>query len=314
MNVRPAWYGLRPLQQRLHDLLCEGVRRTPPLEIGSGRLVIASLVSRRDFLMYLVAIKSFYARIGEGAICVINDGTLDSGLKRQLRDHIPKVTLLHIGDAPRLKVPKGGCWERLAWIAELSKNDYVIQLDSDTLTRRPLPEVCDSWRQETPFILAGDRSGARVLPRAEISRNAALLPGNHVQTVLERCLDSVHGLDPLYVRGSGGFFGVPRGALSFDRIEQWSAIMAGQLGRRWSEWGTEQASVNYLLANMGGLRVLEPPKYTNRWRDAPGEESAFIHFIGTNRFDGQFYALESRKMIRELRYPLFRPGTISVPA
>jgi hypothetical protein len=90
--------------------------------------------------------------------------------------------------------------------------------------------------------------------------------------------------------------------------------MAQEFGSRWNEWGTEQISVNYLLANLEGLQVLKAPKYTHRWREAPGADSAFIHFIGSHRFDGQFYALESRKTIRDLRRPLFIPGTLPARA
>ena len=35
-----------------------------------------SMVSHRDLVMYLVAIRSLYAQIGEGAITVIDDGSL----------------------------------------------------------------------------------------------------------------------------------------------------------------------------------------------------------------------------------------------
>ena len=274
-------------------------------------LVICSQVSNRDFLMYLVAVKSFYARIGEGRVCAIDDGSLTPDQRNELRRHIPDILLLHVRDAPALKAPRGGCWERLALVAELAKTNYVIQLDSDTLTRGHCTEVCEAWRAGRPFILAGDRGGARVIERLDASHNAARLGGNHIQTAVEQRLSSIPGLKPLYVRGSGAFFGIPPGKLSLAEIEEWSAIMAGEFGARWNEWGTEQVSVNYLLANLEGLRVLEAPKYTHRWREAPGEDSAFIHFIGSHRFDRQFYAFQSRKTIRTLQRPLFIPGALT---
>ena len=58
--------------------------------------------------------------------------------------------------------------------------------------------------------------------------------------------------------------------------------------------------------------ILPPPKYTHRWQQPPGEDSAFIHFIGTHRFEKQFYARQSRKAIKDLQRPIFRPGTVGV--
>jgi hypothetical protein len=77
--------------------------------------------------------------------------------------------------------------------------------------------------------------------------------------------------------------------------------MTGALGARWNEWGTEQMTVNYLVANLPGVNVLQPPKYTQHFGTPPGSESAFVHFIGSYRFDGMTYTRETRKLISELR-------------
>lgn len=301
--------GRRTVAQRVHNVLCAGILSTPPLEVLPSAVSICSMVSSRDFYMYLVAIKSFYAQLGQASVYAINDGSLTGDQKRLLREQVRGITLLHINDAPRKKVPKGGCWERLLYMIELSQSAYVIQLDSDTLTRRPLAEIIDAIFAQTSFILAGDRDGAKIITRDEASQQALML-GRHVQSAMEQKLAAIPGLKPNYVRGCAGFFGVPRGAMSFEEVESFSDCMDQVLGTRWNEWGTEQATVNYLVANLAGAAVLQPPKYSHRWKTPPGNETAFIHFIGTHRFEKHFYAQQSRKVIKALRQPLFKPGAL----
>jgi hypothetical protein len=257
--------------------------------------------------MYLVAIKSFYSHFGRGGIVAINDGSLTNRQVECLHRQIPGIALIHIEDIPRRNVPKGGCWERLLCMIGLAQTGYVIQLDSDTLTRRPVAEVLDACRQQRPFIMAGDRQGASITSRAQAAQAAASSGGRHIQVMMEQALPQIPGLGPNYVRGCAAFFGMPPGSLRFSDVEDFSERMQERLGARWREWGTEQATVNYFLANMADTLVLQPPKYTHRWKTPPGEDSAFVHFIGTHRFDGHFYALQSRRVIRDLRHPLFKP-------
>jgi hypothetical protein len=305
-------FSRRAFQQQVHDFLCAGISRTPPLAQRSGDTVILSMVTARDLVMYLGAVKSFYAQFGAGRVVVINDGTLAPEHLRQLRDNIKGIEILHIAEAPRRKVPRGGCWERLLWMAELAQGAYVIQLDADTLTRGPIPEVREAAARGVSFILSGDREGAHIVSREEISRAARLSSSRHVQIAIEQRLAGIEPLKPFYVRGSAGFFSLPKGALSLDAIEQWSETMERAIEGRWSEWGTEQATVNYLVANLDGTQVLQPPRYANRWRERPDEASAFIHFIGTNRFDGQYYARETRKTIRALQAPAAKTGDLAM--
>src|SRR5262249_7445213 len=156
----------------------------------------------------------------------------------------------------------GGTWERLTTIVELSRDSYVIQVDSDTLTRSPIPEIVDSYARGRPFILAGDRKGGALTSVEEASTIARADGSSHIQTAAESKLDTVAGIKPSYVRGCSGFFGVPKGALTLEDVEEFSSAMTGALGARWNEWGTEQMTVNYLVANLPGVNVLQPPKYT----------------------------------------------------
>lgn len=299
---------MRLLERHLHNLLCAGITRTDPVPVRPAPISICSLVCSRDFTMYLVAIKSFYSRFGMGKVVAINDGSLTERQIAVLKEQVPGIILQDMKDVPRRQVPRGGCWERLLAVIDLAQTDYVIQLDSDTLTRRPLAEVMDACLQKRPFIMAGDREGAQILSRQAAAAQAPA--GNHIQTQMEQRLADIPGLQPNYVRGCAAFFGIPPGQISFAAVEEFSQIMQRAFGARWQEWGTEQATVNYLLANLANTLVLQPPKYTHRWQRPPEDDSAFIHFIGTHRFDRQFYASQSRRVIRELRRPLFRPGVL----
>jgi hypothetical protein len=60
-------------------------------------------------------------------------------------------------------------------------------------------------------------------------------------------------------------------------------------------------TVNYLVANLPGVGVLQPPKYTQYFGKPIGGESSFVHFFGSYRFDGMAYTRETRQLISELR-------------
>ena len=55
---------------------CRYILKAPPLRITPGPLRIVSMVGRNDFIKYLIAIYSFYKRIGYGHVVVLDDGTL----------------------------------------------------------------------------------------------------------------------------------------------------------------------------------------------------------------------------------------------
>jgi hypothetical protein len=123
----------------------------------------------------------------------------------------------------------------------------------------------------------------------------------HIQTAAESKLDTIPRIKPFYVRGCSGFFGIPKGALTLEDVEEFSEAMTAALGARWNEWGTEQMTVNYLVANLPGVNVLQPPKYTQFFGKRLGIDSSFVHFIGMYRFDRLAYTRETRKLISELR-------------
>jgi len=70
---------------------------------------------------------------------------------------------------------------------------------------------------------------------------------------------------------------------------------------KWREWGSEQVTSNFLVANMPGSLVLPVGRYPF-W--APKRdlcETALIHFFGARRFSGGMYRRQARAIIDELR-------------
>ena len=98
---------------------CREVLGTRPLRIRPSNLRILSMVSHTDLIMYLVAVKSFYKRIGEGEIIIINDGSLTAADCEVLSDHLGSPKLIHITDVNTNGFPIGGCWERILTILDL---------------------------------------------------------------------------------------------------------------------------------------------------------------------------------------------------
>jgi hypothetical protein len=136
---------------------------------------------------------------------------------------------------------------------------------------------------------------------AMVSRDVAA--GNaHVQMISE---SNLHRLpcdrDIKYVRGSAGFAGFAKGSFSRSDVERFSLGMASLIGeKKWSEWGSEQVTSNFIVANSEKAQVLPFPEYCFH---APGtdiESATFVHFIGSHRFDGGRYARLARKVISQL--------------
>src|SRR5690349_17584622 len=119
-------YRIRKFQRSLHNMACRGIVDTPPIKVNSGPLPFSSTVSTADFVMYLAAMKSMYRQMREGRVVTIDDGSLTQEQRDLLRKHLDS-EVRHIKDAPKRRVPKGGTWERLTSIVELSRDSYVIQ-------------------------------------------------------------------------------------------------------------------------------------------------------------------------------------------
>lgn len=285
----------------LYRWRCREILETPPLVIKPAPLTFCSMVSHRDLLMYLVAIKSVYTKVGEGLISIINDGSLQSNDIAHLNHHLGSPNIIDISTIDRGTCPRGSLWERLLYILESTEQSYIIQVDSDIVARGQIDEVVKCYRDNRSFTL-GSWAGQDFTSLAEAAAHARTLDDSHIQVVAEQNFDRLRDIqEKRYVRGCAGFAGFARGSSLRRLAEDFSADMQQLLGERWSEWGSEQVTSNYVVANSKNAQVLPWPKYTNLDPNIPAEKSALLHFFGPRRFYRLLYIRESRRVIKDLK-------------
>ena len=258
------------------------------------------MVSHRDLIMYLVAVKSFYRQVGRGEITILNDGSLTVQDRKILSIHLGNPKFVDIRTVDTAGFPRGGCWERLLTILDTVSHCYVVQLDSDTVTRGSVPEVLDCIESNRCFALGTISSfGTRVVPVVEASHIAQDFHDRHVQNTVEKNLINLPSPEQKrYVRASAGFAGFALGLDFRAAAREFSDCMFQLLGQRWTDWGTEQVTSNYLIANSSAPFVLPQPKYGCFGPGQPVSEASFLHFIGSDRHVRGIYASESRAIIK----------------
>jgi len=284
-------YRLRQLaQRRFFKLHARKMRLTPPLARTDSSLVIVSNLRHDDVLMYLVAIKSLYSRLGHGHILIIDDGSLTSDDRDLLDYHL---------DGPEIRqsslVDTGSCPDYIAWrglrsMIEESKSRYVIKMDSDVVVLGDISEIHECSQQNRSFVLnsfdCDDLWTAKQTADHVRSRQSG-----HVQVEAERALVSLpRGEDLKYTRGCSGFAGFQRDLYDWSNVEKFSEAIAERIGlETWRSWGSEQVTVNFLVANAPNPMILKAPKYTNHRLDIDISGASLIHFLGTHRFRGGRY-------------------------
>lgn len=282
-------------------LAVKKMQRTPVLKTHPGGPALLSMVHHRDVLSYLLAAKSFARFIVPAKVVIVADPSITVADQEVLKHHIPDICFRNAAEFHCPELPKGGTWERLTAIAEYAQENFVIQLDADTVATKPMPEVEQAVRENHAFLL-GTEDIQKIQPVAEIATWAkGRLTGNdHVQLVAESVLDRLHHQQHWkYVRACSGFAGFPREGFDRDKLIKISQEMGALLGDRWSEWGTEQFSSNLVLANMEGAKLLPHPKYCAPHR-ANGD-TAFRHFIGYVRHTTPLYGDLAGIVAAELR-------------
>lgn len=297
----PVFYKARnKFHKWRFNRLCRGILETPPTAPGRDGMTLLSMVCHADVIMYLVAAKTFLRKTGMGRALIVDDGTLTTEDKEILKRHIVPLEIIPISSVQRGPCPAGGAWERLLAVADAARSDYVVQLDSDTLTLADIPEVVGAVRENRSFIL-GTFSGRSVEPIAktvEMMRNS---PSTHVQADAERAFPSLKGYPDLrYCRGCAGFSGFAKGQDYRERIYDFSEQMRTRLGSRWKEWGSEQVTSNFILANTEGAMVLPYPAFSDFQPRKNISGLSFLHFIGTHRWAEGGYARAARQQIRLL--------------
>lgn len=301
------------IKKRLNLFLFKQVRTTSPASFEfDPNLVIVSQVYSDALDMALMAIKSFMIQIGRGRVEIIDDGSLTEDDKLLLNQQIPHLTIVNIKDIPLGKCPEGGTWERLVHILRLTKDAYVIQVDTDTLTIAPVPEVYQSINNNLAFTI-GDPKFPTPIDVNYMSYIASQYWDGHIQGVSEEQLNKVTSLDiSNYCRGCSAFTGFPKGVLDCSDLERFSVEMESKVGfDAWRKWGTEQFSSNVMVSLCPEVSILPWPKYLNfgfpflNSKRSTYEEyrnlCSVIHFIGTNRFEGGVYRKLFFQVMKELQ-------------
>ena len=281
------------------------VFKTAPLICDSeGGAVFVSQVCHRDIAMYLVALKSFGQYVRPNKVVVLDDTSLTQSDKKILQQHIQPIEILSIRDVNNSNCPKGGTWERLLFISDHAPTSYVVQVDSDTLTVRS-PAIIQAHIDGNVSFTLGEWRGQEIICAREAAKLVSHLVEDgsaHVQMVSESNLDHLaYDRELKYVRGCSGFAGFAKGSFSRSAVERFSQGMADLVGaKKWSEWGSEQVTSNFIVANSAKAQVLPFPEYCFHSPDTDVESATFIHFIGTHRFHGGRYARLARQVISQL--------------
>jgi len=293
------WWG-----KRCFDRVAAGILGTPPLRLHGDSPLFLSMTCHRDVASYLLSIKSLYVAIEHGRVVIINDSSLTSDDLEILHHHIPELEVLDIGDVDTGACPRGGTWERLVKIVELSREHYVIQVDADTLVSAAIPEVVECWRSNRSFLL-GTNSGQTISPIRDTARMVRDWIKTNQWKELSLGVEAEVSLDRLpnarqksYVHASSGFAGFARGAFCMADLEWFSSYMSEMLGaQRWREWGSEQIASNYILANAPGATVLPFPRYACFEPHLRKGDHAFLHFIGSYRYQKGVYQRRAAEFI-----------------
>lgn len=275
---------------------------TPPVSCErSSNVVCVSHIGKRYLYMYLLALKSLARKVPLKKVIIIDDESLTDGDKALLAKHIVGVDIRPISSVSNSKCPSGGDWEGFLLIGDEVENSYCVLLDADTVVTGEVPELVDSIANNRSFTL-GTWKNQEIEPVAQTYEHVKAVQSSHVQMVAEKTLRELPNAGELkYVRGCGGFAGFAKGK-SFRRdIEDFSGKLDALIGKeKWKEWGSQQVASNYIVANTPGTVVLPFPKYASYAPGVNTDACAFVHFIGSHRFDGTKYADVGRKVIGQL--------------
>lgn len=99
---------------------------TPPIEVKDAPWCIVSMVANGDISMYLLALKSFYPKIGRGKVAAIIDRDMPAMLRETLARHVVGLEFVILEDIPTGPCQRGGTWERLLYVLDRSEREYTI--------------------------------------------------------------------------------------------------------------------------------------------------------------------------------------------
>lgn len=269
-------------------------------------MILFSMIGTAVLLPYLVAVKSLHHHLPRGKIVLLDDGTLTADDKAILATHCDNPEIIVKADVATAPCPRDNCWERLLSILDRRSEHFVIQLDSDTVTTGPVPEVAAAIDANRSFTLAGglDEAQHGFKSAAEISRifHADGPTTDHVQAHAEAAMRSLPDAEARrYIRGCAGFAGFARSDDGRATVTRFSQEMDQRLGAIWRQWGSEQVASNWVVANDPDPLQLPYNRYINHWNEPMPESPAFVHYIGTYRYRWGNYSRTTKEAIAALR-------------
>lgn len=303
------WRLKQQFHRKIFNYMCSGVLQAPKIEPDNSDLLIVSLVSHMDVMMYLVAIKTLYRFLKRGEVVIINDGTLTKSDLSLLKSHVTFSEIVSLKDISMGNIPRGNVWERLVYTTEKIKDHYVIVLDADNLFMGPLFEVEKCYEQNVSFMFGSgfEINGEilhGVLPMPVVCEKIKTLRNDYVEIYIESCFDQLPGYRHLkYAKANVCFIGFAKNSFTRKDLEEFSDHMQRIVGKRWWEWGTEKIAGIFLASNTIKSCVLPYPKYASYYAQPKinYDESVALHFTGTHRFCNGYYIRKARKTIKELQ-------------
>jgi len=284
----------------------KAIVETPPATTEDSAIAsVFTQLQHKDVLMFLVAIKSFAKQIPINKVFILSDGTLTHKDRALLNKNISTIEFIELDEVQNEKCPRGACWERLLAIGERNIENYIIQLDSDTVTLGAIKEVAELIQANRSFVIGtwDDQDIEPMRTNAErVLKNVNPTPDSHVQMLSEVTFLQLPNCDDLnYVRGCAGFSGFAKGSIDISFIENISMSMDGLIGAKWHEWGSEQVMSNIVVANTPEAAVLPHPKYCDCTK-INTTETHFIHYVGSCRFTTEHYANTVSNIIAKLTH------------
>ncbi|PEQ14179.1 hypothetical protein B2G71_00780 [Novosphingobium sp. PC22D] len=292
-----------PIAAALHNRAIRGVLAAPPIVPADDGVVLFSMMGTKVLLPYIVAVKSLWQQVRRGRVVILDDGTLTGGDKALLDHHCGKPEIIAIASVDTGAFPVGGTWERFLTILDHRSGEYWIQLDSDTVTLGPVPEVIAAIEANRSFAFLGGTDGeVGALPLAEFARR--LYPQGpeegHVQTRFESRLAEAGG-DWRYLRGCSGFAGFAAGGEGRARAAHFLELLSSLVGPDdVTIWGTEQIASNFHLANEPDPVILPSSRYVNYWGEPWHDDTGFLHFVGSFRYARGAYRRASLAAIAQM--------------
>ena len=275
-------------------------RSTQPVVQGKLPFILLSVGQKRDAIPYLVAVRSFARHANPQRVATICSRSID---RRNRKTFCACTLQIELRDAIEFtdpRIPKAGKLERLSAIAGYASESCIRQTDSDNAKVNSVPEAVEAVISGTAFVLGGGpNEGPLALVQTFEQAKAIEVSWGKTQELADiKMAELDRPADEKYVRSCSGSTGFPRSADMLLKLFAYSVEMRHLAGDRWAEWGTEQVTSNYLVANSQGVKILPLRKYGKP--NYATSEMAFFHFIGYTRYVDDMYESTPRQIIQAL--------------